>query len=35
MREPILTMFLIPGCPFSDRVDILRGPEGLHSTAAA
>lgn len=31
MSDPILTMYHIPGCPFSERVEILLERKGLHS----
>jgi glutathione S-transferase len=34
MSDPILTMYHIPGCPFSERVEILLELKGLHSIMA-
>ena len=34
MTEPILTMYHIPGCPFSERVEILLELKGLHPIMA-
>ncbi|MGZ8346949.1 MAG: glutathione S-transferase family protein [Allosphingosinicella sp.] len=34
MSEPILTMYHIPGCPFSERVEILLELKGLHPIMA-
>jgi len=34
MTEPVLTMYHIPGCPFSERVEILLELKGLHPIMA-
>jgi len=34
MNKPILTMYHIPGCPFSERVEILLELKGLHAIMA-